>query len=264
MTQDKNKLPDDPQGKIIDQQSGEEFPAIPETLFDERVAVVSFLYLLVMLALFFWQLFDIWVGKLTLACWLGYDTSKSLASPAFRLVAYTFIGGGLGGIVNGIRSMLFWHCEKYVFGHRFIWKYITAPWIGATLALFTYALIRSGVAAFGGDIAAAEGTSTRQILAMFAVGALAGYGSREVFVWLDAQAKKIFKVTPTVKVPNLGGKTKEEAELYLKSLNLNLGNVIQETTQDESMIGKVINQVPPPESTIESGKNVDIIIGKPA
>lgn len=46
------------------------------------------------------------------------------------------IGGGLGGTVNGIRSFLFWHCERIAFGRQFVCKYVTAPRVGATLALF--------------------------------------------------------------------------------------------------------------------------------
>lgn len=259
MVQERTQIPDEQTKLIYDELSEKVYQVQPETRADAIAAFASAAYLLVMLGLFFWQLFDVWIGQFTLARWVGYDTN-SIASPTFRLVAYTFIGGGLGGIVNGIRSILFWHCEKYVFGVRFIWKYITAPWIGTTLALFTYALIHSGIAVFGGDIST-NATSSRQMLAMFATGVLAGYGSREAFIWLDAQVKKIFKVASGLKVPDLTGKTKDEAEGSLRALNLSLGKVLEEPREDESMVGKIISQSPLPESPIMSGGKIDVTIG---
>jgi len=242
-----------------DEATGIVYELHPEEWTDTILAVVSILYLLSMLAFFFWQLLDLWSGKCWLVQWIGYKDIERLMNPLFRLAAYAFIGGGLGGIINGIRSLIGWHSERSAFGRRFIWKYITAPWIGTTLALFAFALIRSGLAILGGDFQA-ETPNIRQTLSMFAIGVLAGYGSREVFIWLDAQVKRVFKVTPEVRVPDLQHKTKEEAEGILKAANLRLGKVSEEDAKDEGMVGKVISQTPLRDTSIAEGGPVDITI----
>ncbi len=175
------------------------------------------------------------------------------------MVVYTFIGGGLGGIVNGIRSFLFWHCEQIAFGRQFVWKYVTAPWVGSTLALIVYALIRGGIVVFGRNTTA-NASGIGQTLSYFAVGALAGYGSRDVFRWLDAQVSRLFKVGTGTKAPILIGKTKEEAQDILKAANLKLGKVSEEPQEKEELVGTVIRQKPSPGLPIAAGESVDVTI----
>ena len=244
---------------VRDESTGIVYEVHPEKGVDTSFAVLSILYLLLMLAFFFWQLFDVWIGQYSLAKLVGYKDIGRLTSPSFRLVAFTFIGGGLGGVINGIRSIIGWHSERSAFGRRFLWKYIVAPWIGTTLALFAFALIRSGIAIVGGDLQT-DAANIRQILSMFAIGVLSGYGSREVFIWLDAQVKRIFKVTPETKVPDLMHKTKEEVEEILKAASLKLGKISEEPTEDESIVGKVISQTPMQDTSIAGGGTVDITI----
>jgi hypothetical protein len=243
---------------VRDESTGIVYELHPEKTLDTSFAIISILYLLFMLAFFFWQLFDVWIGQYSLVNWIGYDIGR-LGSPSFRLVAFTFIGGGLGGIINGIRSIIGWHSERSGFGRRFVWKYIVAPWIGTALALFAFALIRSGIAIIGGDFKT-DAADIRQTLSMFAIGVLSGYGSREVFIWLDAQVKRIFKVTSELKVPNLMHKTKAEVEEILKEANLKLGKVLEELTEDEKKVGKVMSQIPIPDTSIAAGGTVDITI----
>lgn len=244
---------------VRDESTGIVYELHPEKGLDTSFAIISILYLLFMLAFFFWQLFDVWIGQYSLARLVGYEDIGRLTSPSFRLVAFTFIGGGLGGIINGIRSIIGWHSERSAFGRRFVWKYIVAPWIGTTLALFAFALVRSGMAILGGDFQA-DAANIKQTLSMFAIGVLSGYGSREVFIWLDAQVKRIFKVAAEVKVPDLSHKTKDEAEEILKAANLKLGKVSEEPTEDESKVGKVISQTPLRDMSIGGGGTVDIAI----
>ena len=243
-----------------DEATGVVYELHPEEWADTVFGVISIFYLLLMLAFFFWQLIDLWSGKYWLVQQIGYKEMARLMSSPFRLAAYAFIGGGLGGIINGIRSFIGWHSERSAFGRRFIWKYIIAPWVGATLALFAFALVRSGLAILGGDLQA-ETPNIRQTLSMFAIGVLAGYGSREVFIWLDAQVKRIFKVTPEAKVPDLLHKTQEEAEEILNAANLKAGKVSKESTEDGTLIGKVISQTPLQDTSIASGGTVDFTLG---
>jgi serine/threonine-protein kinase len=95
---------------------------------------------------------------------------------------------------------------------------------------------------------------------MFALGILSGYGSREVFVWLDAQVTRIFKVSPQTKVPDLLHKTKEEAEKILKASNLRLGQIAEEPSEDQEMIGKVVGQDPLRDASIACGGTVGITV----
>ena len=207
----------------VDEQTGELYPLNPENPYDRATANVSALYLLLMLAFFLWQLLDIWIGQHTLARLAGYHDADLLSSPPFLLAVYTFVGGGLGAIANGIRSLVVWHCERFAFGQRFVWKYLTAPWLGATLGLFVYALIRGGIAVFGGQITD-DSASISSMLSAFAVGVLAGYGSHDVFKWLDAQVTKLFRTSAEVKVPELIGMTREEAASILQTAHFAIHN----------------------------------------
>ncbi len=248
---------------VRDPQTGDVFKLKREGRADAFWARVSALYLLAMLAVFFWLLFDIWSGKYCVAnrlgCGTGYEAR--LATPTFHFIAYTIIGGAMGGIVNGIRSLLFWHGDLQAFGGRYIWKYIYSPWLGATLALFVYAIIRSGIQVAGGGTTVPT-TGTSQSLFTLALGVLVGYGSRQVFIWLDDQVNKLFKITPAaqVTVPDLIGKTKKEAEDTLKNAKLNVGNVTEKPSEKSEEIDRVIEQSPIPNTSIPGDGSVSFTI----
>ena len=219
----------------------------------KKAAICSMLYLLGLLALFTWVLFDTWSGNYLPLRFLKYDIAV-INKPAFRLVAFTVIAGGLGGVLNGLRSTLTYYNG---FSQRYLWKYMAAPWMGATLALFVYALVRSSLVVLGGD-AATQTVGAAQILSNFAAGALAGYGAKDVFFWLDSRVEKIFKVKEHV--PDLTGKQKEAAVSRLHSANLQLGEVSRVSTRNRKRIGTVVNQSPSPEESIERGGPVDLSI----
>jgi hypothetical protein len=153
---------------------------------NRRVGSLCMLYLLLSLGFLSWQLFDIWVGQHTFARLVRYNL-EPLKTPIFRLVFFTVVGGGIGGVINGIRSVLEWYPT---FDRKYAWKYIMAPWLGGALALIAYALLNSGVSIFGGG--GITDASAPRILAMFSVGILAGYGAQDVFIWLDAQVSRLF------------------------------------------------------------------------
>lgn len=232
----------------VDQETNEE-----TARRNAQSALLSIVYLLLMLGFFSWQLFDTWIGQHSLPRAVGYNP-MGLDAPAFRLIAYTVIGGGLGGIVNGIRSLLHYY---HGFDRRHFWKYIAAPWMGATLGLLVFALIRSSVSLFGGG-ATTEEISTTQSLSNFAAGALAGYGSKDAFIWLDAQVHKLFRVPQ--EVPAVIGKTVEAAVSRLHAADLELGEVSEVPQENGKPAGTVIEQVPSPEETIARGDEVDITV----
>jgi hypothetical protein len=246
-----------------DEQTGKIFLLVPEGSWDIVAAVVSILYLIAGLVFFSWLFIDTFIGRNVLLKAILPEGSAYLTNPLFRLIAYTVIGGGLGGVINGIRSFIVWHPERRAFGWRFMWKYVTLPLVGCVLAAIVYAIVRSGIAAFGGDFAPNEDLTT-QAMSAFAVGALSGYGSHKVFRWLDNQVNKLFKVplAHEVKVPDLKDKTQAEAEAILTKANLTLGKVNEEVSEDPDKVGKVIQQDPPADAKVPAGSSVDIVIGK--
>ena len=244
---------------IRDPQTGEVWVRAEEKKIDAIAATWSGIYLLLMLALFFWMLFDIWIGRHYWARLLGYENTTALNTATFRIMAYTIIGGGLGGIVNGLRSLVFWHSERRAFAGRFAWKYVMLPFQGVALALFVYAAIRGGMTAFGADLSV-QAAGAQPGFSALVIGALAGYGSREVFVWLDRRVKEIFKVPTEVTVPDLIGKTKKEAADTLKNAKLNMGNVTEQPSDKLEEIGRVIKQDPLPYTSMPSNGNVSLIV----
>lgn len=248
--------------RAVDEQTGKTYKLVPETEVSIVAATFSGFYLIAMLVFFCWQFLDIVSGQnLLLTLVLPHDTDY-LNTPQFRLIAYTVIGGGLGGVINGIRSFIVWHPERAAFGWRFIWKYITLPFVGVVLAAMVYAIIHGGIAVVGGSYVPGDDLTTQSFSA-FAIGALTGYGSHKVFVWLDKQVNKLFRTIPAaaVKVPDLEGKTQKEAEDTLKECNLILGKVDKKAVDEPAKVDKVIDQTPAADSMISKGESVDIVIG---
>lgn len=159
-------------------------------------ATGSLLYLLASFVGAAWFLFDTWVGSHALPRAFGYAVGP-LASPDYHTVVAAVVGGSIGGVINGLRSILRF---SEIFDSRHVWKYVSAPWMGAALSLLTYSLLATTASVLGGQPvgAAADGASntTPQLLSNFAVGALAGYGAKDAFIWLDAQVHKLFAVQP--------------------------------------------------------------------
>jgi hypothetical protein len=220
---------------------------------DHKTAVRCTIYLLLMLAFFGWLLFDTWIGNHSLARIMRYDLSR-LNNASFRLIAFTIIAGGLGGSVDGIRSIMIYGDS---FNGRHRWKYISLPWMGATLALLVYALLRSSIAVLGGSVSSGSIGST-QVMANFTAGALAGFGSKDVFIWLDDKVHKIFQVTE--KMPNVKGKPQEFALSRLQAANLELGEVSKVQKSNGKRAGTVMAQSPPPNTPIDRGQSVDLAV----
>lgn len=244
-------------GVATDEQTGKDFDMWSEALWDTLAAAFSILYLLIMLFFLCWALFDIYHGQNELLTRIFSEDTIYPDSPQSRVIAYVVIGGGLGGVVNGFRSIISWHAERKAFGWRFMWKYITLPPLGALLGAMVYAIVYGGIGILGGTFAEAE-NYPNQALSAFAIGALSGYGSHKVFLWLDEQVNKLFIIM--VKVPDLTGKTQKEAKLALEKVHLKLGTVSQEVSSDPNIIDKIISQNPAAGSRCSKGDSVDITI----
>jgi beta-lactam-binding protein with PASTA domain len=95
-------------------------------------------------------------------------------------------------------------------------------------------------------------------MANFTAGALAGFGSKDVFIWLDDKVHKIFQVTE--KVPNVKGKPQELALSRLQAANLELGEVSKVQKSNGKRAGTVMAQSPPPNTPIDRGQSVDLAV----
>lgn len=248
-----------PKQFIVDEQTGRVYELKDETRLDNATATFSIAYLLVMLGFFAWQFIDIFTGRMLLLNWIITDPERTecLREGTCLVMVYAIVGGGLGGTVNGLRSILNWHAEREAFGSRHTGKYIALPWLGATLATFVYALMRAGADVIGGDDA--TGTETAmQFFSAFAIGTLSGYGSFAAFKWLDARVAKLFKTSeiPTVETPDVRGATKHAAEEALGELELNTRLL----AEPPNGVGKVVSQSPPPGTEVPKASLVDITI----
>ncbi|MEE9553813.1 MAG: PASTA domain-containing protein [candidate division Zixibacteria bacterium] len=247
----------------VDELTRKPYEKVSEGLVDIAAVTFSILYLIAMLIFLSWQLIETFIGQNLIMNWVISEGEDYPNSSLFKLISCTVIAGGLGGVINGIRTVIFWHPEKRASSWRFTWKYITLPLLGAGLAAIVYAITGSGIAAISGDFTV-NGNFTAQALAAFAIGALSGYGSHEGFKWLNAQVYKLFKTKPSGKVivPELKDKTEEKADEFLNMFNLKLSKVIYETTTDPNKVGKVIKQEPVAGSIITEGASINVFIGR--
>ena len=227
---------------------------LPIHVGNSRAGSFTILYLLLSLGFFGWLLFDIWIDSHALARVLGYDLTE-LKTPLYHLVAYTVLGGAIGGIVNALRSALTYYTD---FDRRFCWKYVAAPWMGSALALMGFALLKSTVAILGGDPVGANAVAPH-FLANFGIGALAGYGSKDVFFWLDKQVSKLF--LGKEKTPDTIGKKLPVAAKEIQNANRPVGTVVATPAEHPEDVGKVVEQVPAPGALTEGGKAVSMVVG---
>lgn len=252
---------------IIDEQTGQAFEALPEHWFDVLSAWISAAYSLVVLGFLGYVVLDTWSGQYKL--WPDALTTllkdKTIPESVFKLIVYTAAGGGMGAAVNNIRGFVSWHAERRAFGWRFIWKYLSLPPLGATLAVLVYGILQGGMAVFNGGNVGETGTAITSLSA-WATGTLAGYGCHKVFIWLDDKVNTLFKVDgrTTTKVPDLVGKTSEEAEKALEDAKLRVGQVTKEKTTDPAQVGKVMTQEPEDGVEIACNSKVNFSIGEPS
>lgn len=241
---------------------------------DLVAALVAAVYLLLALAFFAWQLFDVWsqkyyfIQEIVVHDMLRFSrdslvSEDALASGIFRSVAFATAGGGMGGAVNGIRSILQRHSDvsnPKRFHWRYAYIYAFLPPLGATLGMVAIALVQTGIGVMSGEATIEAGTGPA--MSALAIGFLAGYGSGEVFVWLDARVSALFRPA-TISVPALTGLTRAEAQSALLAARLNLGNVTYDGTASAPP-GTVVGQQPQPFSMRAEGSQVHVTIAGPA
>ena len=148
------------------------------------------LYLILVLLFCMWFLFDTWSSNLVVMKMIGI-TGKPLEDPLLRTLCFTMNGGAFGGILYHIRMLFKFH-TKNSFDERWLGKYMSAPFESAAMALVVLALVRGGVALFGGT---SGGGGEVNDFAALGTGALVGLGMRDVVGWVGSIVRSIF-VTP--------------------------------------------------------------------
>jgi len=244
--------------KVKDAQTGKYFDVIPEGRIDVMFAWISAAYSLAVIGYLVWLVLDLLYGAPPSAIAAGLK--PVLSEPASKLIFYTAIGGAIGAAVNNLRSFITWHAEERAFGWRFIWKYLAMPPLGGTLAVLVYGILQTGMAVFTGGNSPTS-TSTVTSLSAWATGTLAGYGSHKVFKWLDDKVNSLFKVdSKQVAIPDVKGKSLEEAKQLVANVQLEVGTV-SEAPASSDQVGKVIAQTPAAGTQIDCGSKVDLTVG---
>jgi hypothetical protein len=252
-----------PSAEVKDQQTGKIFKKLPESWYDVAAAWLSALYsIAVILYLTFLVLallsrkYSFWPDLVT------NQIGDLLTGQVSKLILYTAIGGAMGAAVNNLRSFISWHAEERAFGWRFIWKYIAMPPLGGALAVLVYGILQGGMAVINGG--ATPEDNNLSSLSAWATGMLAGYGSSKVFIWLDDKVNSLFKIDKKqTAVPDVTGKTLDEAKQIVSSTDLEFGSVSEEVATGDQ-IGKVIKQTPLAGIQADCGSKVAVTIGKAA
>ncbi len=132
-------------------------------------------------------------------CWpsSGISTDTSTATPASfliwnfeiifeaRLILIVVLTGALGGQVRSFRSLA-WHTGKRMLMKSWILQYILSPFIGATLAIITYFVIRGGFVSAGSRV----GQSSVYVYA--GIASIVGIASEPVALKLKQVAESLF------------------------------------------------------------------------
>jgi hypothetical protein len=242
--------------KVKDAQTGKEFKVIHEGQIDIVFAWISAAYSLAVIVLLTWLVLNVKYGQPVFE-----SLAKIVAGSTSKLIFYTAIGGAIGAAVNNLRSFIAWHAEEQAFGWRFIWKYLAMPPIGGTLAVLVYGIIQGGAAVMTGASAGDGQTTALSSLSAWATGALAGYGSHNVFKWLDDKVNSLFKIdAKQTTIPDVKGKLLEEAKQMLIDAQLKIGDVT-EVTASSDQVGKVTAQTPAAGNKVDCGSEVDLTLG---
>jgi hypothetical protein len=175
-----------------DDQTGHRFKVVREDGRSIFFAILSALYLIGALGFLIWFTADTWFQSDRVLGVLHLDPSGDFArTDSYNIVIAAGIAGAFGGALDSVRGLIVWHSERRAYGWRFFWKDVAWPWVGGVLAVLVYFTVRSGAGVVSGDFKL-DGSGGVPVMSASALGALAGFNSRQVFRWLDARASSLF------------------------------------------------------------------------
>jgi putative flippase GtrA len=117
------------------------------------------------------------------------DASEPDSKRLLQSMAFLLSGAVVGSVLYQIRMLFRFYIKSPNFDSRWLAKYISAPVEAAALALAIVSLIESGAIVLGGQ---GFDFSKGKPFAVFGIGALVGFGIREVVGWLGNVAKTMF------------------------------------------------------------------------
>jgi hypothetical protein len=118
---------------------------------------------------------------------------KTIDPPLLEWVAFVASGAIAGSVLYHIRMLFTHYIKRPNFDARWLSKYISGPWEAVVLALAVLSLMQGGGAILGGaSFSVTEGNS----FAAFGLGALIGFGIREVVGWIGNLARTMFPTEP--------------------------------------------------------------------
>ncbi len=176
---------------IKDEVTEEEYILKDETWFSKICAIIGLFYSIGMAILFLYLLIGGLSGNFELV--KKIFNIKGEVSGEIKLLIFAFSGGALGSITKEIRSFIFWHCENKAYGKEFFWKVVSSPLFGGVLAVFIYAVLRSGILILGAEFNGKSGDLIHKIFSVFAISFLTGFGSEKAIKWINFQVKNLFK-----------------------------------------------------------------------
>jgi hypothetical protein len=147
-------------------------------------------YYMVIILIAFWLFLDTWSNHLSLLNLFGLG-EQALADPLLPAMVFSISGGILGSVLYNIRILFRYYLKSSSFNYRWFAKYISAPVESAAMALLVFALIQGGLALIGGPPAAEQDSTSR--FASFGLGAMVGFGMRDVVGWMGNLARTMFR-----------------------------------------------------------------------
>lgn len=169
--------------------------AVPLWRDQDFVAVHSLvLYYLALMAAGLWLVLDLWSGGFQVLRALGVS-ELALQQPLLRSTGYTLAGGLLGSVLYQMRMLFRFYLKTNEFDHRWLGKYLSAPLESAAMALVVLALLRGGLTAFAGSPSGAPTTANN--FSALGLGALIGFGMRDVVGWLGRIVGTVFVTAPS-------------------------------------------------------------------
>jgi len=163
------------------------------------ISVLTF-YLVLLGIIFFWGLIAFF------PCEIVSDPATSTCSQSvgfmlwnfpmvtseMRMIILVFVAGALGSLVHGFRS-LFWYVGNRAFVRSWILMYFLLPFVGSSLSLIFYFVIRGGLFATNASVAA---TSPFGFIGM---AGLVGMFSNRAALKLQEIAESVFSTKESTK-----------------------------------------------------------------
>jgi len=131
---------------------------------------------------------------LAMALLIFLISSEQKQETLFRMFSFMASGAIIGSVLFQIRLLFSHYIKRGNFDTKWLGKYISAPWESVALSVVVFSLLRGGSVVLGGATNVDLGSTNG--LSVFALGALVGFGMRDVVGWLSNLVKTMFPTEP--------------------------------------------------------------------